>query len=411
LLGGPGGGAGGAAAVGAGCGVADLIAFDMGGTSTDATFIEGGRPRTTAEGHVAGLPFAVPSTEIHTVGAGGGSVAWRDAGDALRVGPRSAGADPGPACYGKGGTDPTVTDAYLLLGLLHPDAPLGGSLRLQPAPATHALERLGMALGLQTQAAAAGVVRVAEAHIAKALRVVSVERGRDPRRLALLAFGGAGPLHQGALARELGCPLVIVPRYPGVLSALGLLAAPRSASGARTVLRELNAEVASELAVGWASLEADVRASLGDAAVVRSADCRYRGQSFELEVVAPDQANAPSGLARAFHDAHRERYGYALAEEAIEVVNLRVRAEGPRPAFAPPSVPPGRGSDDAHRGERTVRIEGRDTTCAVFERDALGAGDRLHGPAIVAGVDATCLLLPGQRAEVDGVGNLLIRDT
>ena len=410
LLSGPAAGAWGAAAVGLGCGVTDLIAFDMGGTSTDATLIEGGRPRTTAEGQVAGLPFAVPSTEIHTVGAGGGSVAWGDAGGALRVGPRSAGADPGPACYGKGGTDPTVTDAYLLLGLLHPDAPLGGSLRLEPAPATDALERLAASLGLETQAAAAGVVRVVEAHIAKALRVVSVERGRDPRRLALLAFGGAGPLHQGALARELGCPLVIVPRYPGVLSALGLLAAPRSASGARTVLRELNAEVASGLAAGWAGLEADVRASMDDAVVVRSADCRYRGQSFELEVMAPDDGDTTSGLARAFHDAHRERYGYALPEEAIEVVNLRVRAEAPRPVFALPSVPPGRGSAEARRGERTVRIEGRDTACAVFERDALGAGDRLHGPTIVAGVDATCLLLPGQHAEVDGVGNLLIRD-
>src|SRR5262249_25208415 len=180
LLSGPAAGAWGAAAIGAGCGVEDLIAFDMGGTSTDATLIEGGRPRTTAEGPVAGLPFAGPSPETHRVGAGGGSVAWRDAGGALRVGPRSAGADPGPACYAKGGTEPTVTDAYLQLGLLHPDAPLGGSLRLQPGPAEGALSRLGESLELDAMAVAAGIVRVAEAHIAKALRVVSVERGRDP---------------------------------------------------------------------------------------------------------------------------------------------------------------------------------------------------------------------------------------
>ncbi len=414
LLSGPAAGAWGAAAVGVGCGMTDLIAFDMGGTSTDATLIEGGRPRTTGEGQVAGLPFAVPSTELHTVGAGGGSVAWRDAGGALRVGPRSAGADPGPACYARGGTEPTVTDAYLLLGLLHPDAPLGGSLRLEPEPAADALSRLGESLGLDAMAVAAGAVRVAEAHIAKALRVVSVERGRDPRRLALLAFGGAGPLHQGGLARELGCPLVIVPRYPGVLSALGLLAAPRSTTGARTMLRELTAGVASELAGGWAALEIEVRGSLADPVLVRSADCRYRGQSFELEVAVPAGAahgeHAIRALAQAFHEAHRDRYGYALPEEAVELVNLRVRAEMPRPPFVLPPVQPGTGADGARRGARTVRLDGRDVECPVFERDGLGAEDRIAGPAVVAGVDATCLLLPGQHAEVDAVGNLLIGD-
>jgi N-methylhydantoinase A len=413
LLSGPAAGAWGAAAVGAAAGHPDLIAFDMGGTSTDVTLIDEGRPRTGGEGRIGGLPFAVTSTDIHTVGAGGGSLAWRDQGGALRVGPRSAGADPGPACYGLGGRDPAVTDAYLLLGLLDPSFPLGGVLHLDPRAAGEAMGRLGRDLGLDQESCAHGIVRVAEAQVAKALRVVSVERGRDPRRYALLAFGGAGPLHQGTLARELGCPAVVVPRHPGVLAAIGLLAAPTAADTVATRVRDLAVLSDAELEAAWRGLEAEARSLLSRqgvsaARVTRSADCRYRGQAYELEV-EPRQPSRDE-LAGAFRRAHLERYGYVHEGEAVEVVNLRVRAEGPVPGVPAGQVPPGRGAGEALRGTRSAMVEGTREECRIYDRDALGHGDRLAGPALVTSIDSTCLVLRGQEAEVDGLGNLLIKE-
>jgi N-methylhydantoinase A len=414
LLSGPAAGAWGAAGIGAATGFDDLIAFDMGGTSTDASLIEGGRPRTSSEGRIGGLPFAVASTEIHTVGAGGGSVAWRDGGGALRVGPRSAGARPGPACYGLGGTEPTVTDAYAVLGLLDPGEPLGGDLRIDTDAAAQAIGALANSLGLGPLGCAAGVVRVAEAQIEKALRVVSVERGRDPREFALVAFGGAGPLHQGPLARALGCRAVVVPRYPGVLSAMGLLAAPVAAETVRTSIRDLAATSADDLRSGWKGLAADAVATLGsqgiEPAEVRwSADCRYRGQGYELEVDAPPDGR-PDALAEAFHRTHHDRYGYHHPGAPVEVVNLRVRGEGPPPRPALPGVGPGLGAAAARTGSRPVALGGDRIEAAVYARDRLGEGDAVAGPAVVAGLDATCLLLPGQVATVDPFGNLLIRD-
>jgi N-methylhydantoinase A len=282
------------------------------------------------------------------------------------------------------------------------------------------LIELAGTLGLGLPETAAGIVRVAKAQIAKALRVVSVERGRDPRQFALMAFGGAGPLHQGPLSRELGCTVVIVPTHPGVLSALGLLAAPISTDLARTCLREIGSVSWEELDEEWSALEARAKRTLaaqgGQATrIVRSADCRYRGQSFELEVTAPPadadaDEDLPARLAAAFHAAHAERYGYAHEAETVEVVNVRLRAEAAKPLFTLPAAPLGRGAAGARRGTRPVTVEGREVECPVFDRDALGEGDRLAGPAVVAGADSTCLLLPGQRAEVDGLGNLLIRE-
>jgi N-methylhydantoinase A len=414
LLSGPAAGAWGAAGIGAAAGFEDLIAFDMGGTSTDASLIEGGRPRTSSEGRIGGLPFAVASTEIHTVGAGGGSVAWRDEGGALRVGPRSAGARPGPACYGLGGTEPTVTDAYAVLGLLDPGELLGGDLRIDPDAAARVVGTLADTLGLDPVACAAGIVRVAEAQIEKALRVVSVERGRDPRDFALVAFGGAGPLHQGPLARALGCRAVLVPKHPGVLSAMGLLAAPVAAETVRTSIRDLAATSDDDLRSGWERMEAEAVATLASqgiepAAVRRSADCRYRGQGYELEVDAPRDARS-GALAEAFHRMHRDRYGYHHPGAPVEVVNLRVRVEGPPPRPALPRVGPGRGAAAARTGLRPVVVKGERVETAVYARDRLGEGDVVAGPAVVAGLDATCLLLPDQVATVDPFGNLLIRD-
>ncbi|MDQ4130162.1 MAG: hydantoinase/oxoprolinase family protein, partial [Actinomycetota bacterium] len=255
LLSGPAAGAWGAAAVARAVDKLEVIAFDMGGTSTDVTLIDGGRPEVTAEGAIDGLPFAVKATDVHTVGAGGGSIAWRDAGGALRVGPASAGADPGPAAYGRGGTDPTVTDAHVVLGRLDPEAEFGGSVRLDPHAAREAVGRLAKEVGLEVEECAEGIVRVVEANIARALRVVSVERGRDPRDYGMLAFGGAGPLHQGPLARELGCRLVIVPPHAGVLSAIGLLAAPVTVEAVRTRLAALADLDGDTLAAAWEELE------------------------------------------------------------------------------------------------------------------------------------------------------------
>ena len=283
VLSGPAGGAAAAALLAERCGEPDLVCFDMGGTSCDVCVVEGGAVREAAGREVGGRPLALPMVDIHTVGAGGGSVAWRDAGGALRVGPRSAGAEPGPACYGRGGTEPTVTDANLVLGHLDPDVPLAGGVDLDAAAARAAVGALARELGLDAEACAAGIVRVANAEMVRALRVMTVERGVDPRAFALLAFGGAGPLHAAAIADELGMRRILVPRASGVLSALGLAAAERRRDHARTVLLHGSALTRAAL---------DVRD--GEAAY----DVRYRGQSFELTVrgCGPDPAARARGL-------------------------------------------------------------------------------------------------------------------
>jgi len=412
LLSGPAAGAWGGAAVARAAGFDDAIAFDMGGTSTDATLIEGGRPGTTSEGSIAGLPFGVPTTAVHTVGAGGGSIAWIDSGGSLRVGPRSAGADPGPACYGRGGTEPTVTDAYVVLGWLGHDDRLGGSLPLDVDAAHRAVEGLARQTGLSTGECAEGIVRVLEGQVTKALRVVSVERGRDPRRYALLPFGGAGPMHQGPLAGGLGSAAVIVPPRAGLLSALGLLATPVAVDRVRTRLAALDDAAGELLHRQWSAIEREacqvLLKQVGDVASVRrTADCRYRGQAFELEVDAP--AAEPARIAAAFHDAHQERYGYAQRDEPVEIVNLRVRAEGAPPELELPKGATGRSLDDARRGERRVRLGGRELAVPVYDRDALGEGTSIEGPALLAGADSTCLLVGGQVAEVDAIGMLVVR--
>jgi N-methylhydantoinase A len=413
LLSGPAAGAWGAAEVAAAAGHPDVIAFDMGGTSTDVTLIEDGRPGVGAEGRVAGLPFAVNSTDVHTIGAGGGSVAWRDEGGALRVGPRSAGAVPGPACYGRGGREPTVTDAYVVLGYLEPSLRLGGVIELDPKSAGEAVGSLGDDLGLAPTECARGILRVAEAQVAAALRVVSVARGRDPRRYALLAFGGAGPLHQGPLSRDLGCPAVIVPRSPGVLAALGLLAAPAAVDAVATEVRDLHSVPGPDLEAAWRALEHEATRLLAGQGVEalrvrRSADCRYRGQAYELEVEV-GQASAGE-MAEAFGRAHRDRYGYVHQGEPVEIVNLRLRVEGPPPAVSAGALSPGRGAAVALRGTRVAVVDGEEVECGLYDRDHLGPGDGLSGPAFVSSADSTCLLLGGQRAEVDGLGNLMIRE-
>jgi N-methylhydantoinase A len=300
----------------------------MGGTSSDVSVVLDGRARESGGREVAGRALALPMVDVHTVGAGGGSIGWRDAGGALRVGPRSAGAVPGPACYGRGGTEPTVTDANLLLGRLDPDIPLAGDVRLDRDAAERAVAGLGEQLGLDANATAEGILRVANAEMAGAVRVMTVERGVDPRGLALLAFGGAGPMHGAAVAEELGMSRVIVPAASGVLSALGMVVSERRVDVVDSVLltgSELT-EGAIESAV--ARLVARARVELGtDRGDVReSFDLRYAGQAFELSVTKPRKGVRPlyEGLRRAFDEAHRERYGYDDPDAEIELVTVRV---------------------------------------------------------------------------------------
>jgi N-methylhydantoinase A/oxoprolinase/acetone carboxylase beta subunit len=305
VLSGPAGGAAAAALLSARLHEPDLLCFDMGGTSCDVCVVEGGRVRETPAHpprEVGGRPIAVPMVDIHTVGAGGGSIAWRDAGGALRVGPRSAGAEPGPACYGRGGTEPTVTDANLVLGHLDPGSPLAG-VELDAEAAESAIAALAAELGLSTEDCAHGILRVANAEMIRALRVMTIERGVDPRGFALLAFGGAGPLHAAAIAEELEIRRIIVPRAAGVLSALGLAAAERRRDETRTVMLD-------DLSTGR------LRELAGDADDV-AYDVRYRGQSHELTIRTADD------LREAFEAAHEERYGYRDADARVELVTVR----------------------------------------------------------------------------------------
>jgi N-methylhydantoinase A len=409
LLSGPAAGVTGAAHLGARCGVPDLVTMDMGGTSCDVSLVEGGEPAITTETAVGDYPVGVPAVDVHAVGAGGGSVAWLDDGGALRVGPRSAGADPGPVCYGRGGERPTVTDAHLALGRLSTDT------LLPPDPADRgtveaAIEReLADPLGVSVPEAAAGVIEVANANMARALRVVTVERGHDPREFALLAFGGAGPLHAGALAADLGVPRVLVPPAAGTLSALGLLAGDLVADESVSRVRDLAAVEPAALAATFADLAASARDRLPaeEPTVERAVDLRYVGQSFELRVPAPDDLDAAAieELAGRFHERHERRYGHAEPDEPVELVTVRVRARAP--VEAPPLGRPGGDTlADARRETRPVRFEGQVRETPVYDRGRLPAGATLDGPAVLEGAESTVVVEPGHHADVDADGIL-----
>jgi len=333
VLSGPAGGAVGAARMAR----ADAVGLDMGGTSCDVSLIVGGEAAVGSGREVGGRALALPMVDVHTVGAGGGSIGWRDSGGALRVGPRSAGADPGPASYGRGGDEPTVTDANLLLGHLDEDSPLAGGVRLDRSAAERVVARLGDDLGLGVEETAAGIVRVASAAMAQAVRVMTVERGIDPRDLALVPFGGAGPLHAAQIADELGMRRVLVPVASGVLSAFGLVVAERRRDLVESVLltgddltTDRIGEAVERLAGGGRE---ELRAS--EPAVRVTYDLRYEGQAFELPVEG-DPAPDPAALRRAFDRAHEDRYGYSDPEARLELVTVRVAVAlpgaEPRPA-------------------------------------------------------------------------------
>jgi N-methylhydantoinase A len=402
VLSGPAGGAAGAAWAAAAAGEPDALCFDMGGTSCDVCVILGGAVREAAGRKVGGRPVALPMLDIHTVGAGGGSIGWRDPGGALRAGPRSAGARPGPACYGHGGTEPTVTDANLLLGLLPAGASLGGDITLDRDAAERAVAGLADALGLEPLECAEGIRRVANAEMVRALRVMTVERGVDPRELALLCFGGAGGLHAADIAVELGMTKILCPRASGVLAALGLVVSDRRRDVQRSVLLAGGELTDRALARETGALAERAREQLGkaDADLRVTADLRYRGQAFELAVEAHGSAEE---LRDAFHAAHEEAYGFRDPEGEVELVTLRATATEPGPDVDATAA--GEAARGATRSTRRAIFggEAHETTVLTGEPEP---GTEIAGPALVELPEATLAVPPGWAGEVLDSGTI-----
>jgi N-methylhydantoinase A/oxoprolinase/acetone carboxylase beta subunit len=408
ILSGPAGGVVGAREVGAAAGFGKIISFDMGGTSTDVSLCDG-EMAMTAESTIGDLPLRLPIIDINTVGSGGGSIAHLDRAGALRVGPRSAGADPGPVCYGRG-EELTVTDANLLLGRLDPERFLGGTMKLFPERSVVFAKKFASARRLDLYELAEGIVRVADATMERAIRVISVERGHDPREFALLSFGGAGGMHACSLARKLRIPVVIVPKNAGVLSALGLLLADTVKDYSRSVLRAADEVTTAGLDFLFRPLIAQARRDLkkegfatGRIRLFRQLDVRYAGQSYELTV--------PAGAAyrQAFHRLHRRRYGYADVGRPVEVVNLRVRAVGLTEKPRLPEVEVG--GKDPRRGridDRPMRFDGAVFRAPVYAREKLAAGNVISGPALILDYESTAVLPPDRLGRVDHHGNLII---
>ncbi len=407
VLSGPAGGIVGALARARSAGLRDVLTFDMGGTSTDVALCPG-RPLQTREFEIAGLPVAVPVLDIHTVGAGGGSVAWIDAGGALRVGPRSSGADPGPICYGRGGSEVTVTDANLWLGRIPADALLAGDRPLDRTAVTGPLSALAAQLGLEPDETAEGILDVANVAMEGALRVISVERGHDPRGFALLPFGGAAGLHACELASRLGIPRVLLPPDPGVLSAYGMLVSPVRKEAARTVLLGAGDDGTAALASAFDALADEVVRAMAeeglageDLSMERLVDARYSGQSFELRVGADDWVEA-------FHRAHEKRYGYRLPGEPVEAVTARVVATAAAPVVPPTTLEDAAAPDAPREPPCDVAWKGTRLRATRHRRDRLRPGHALQGPSVVVEYSATTWLPPGWTAEVLPDGSLVL---
>jgi N-methylhydantoinase A len=388
------------------------ITFDMGGTSTDVSLIDV-VPRITTEAVIGGYPIRIPVLDIHTIGAGGGSIASSDAGGALRVGPQSAGAKPGPACYGLGDVEedrPTVTDANLVLGRLASDYFLGGEMPLYPNRAWNALRNLGEKLNLDPIETALGIIQVVNAHMARAIRLISVERGYDPRDFTLVSFGGAGGLHASDLAREVGIPRVLVPTYAATLSAFGMLGANVIKDYSRTVmldgdrsLSQVNEFLGLLAQQGLRDLENE-GFNTETITLEPELDTRYGGQSYEL--VIPYQED----YLNAFHEMHRKTYGYARQGAPVEIVNVRLRATGVLPPL-PVKEKADRGSDPNHAliANREVYLARKLTHLPFYNGDLLTTGNQINGPAIVLRTDTTILINKGDLAKLDGYGNLLLQ--
>ena len=409
----------------------NMISFDMGGTTAKASLIEDGKVETTSEYEVGGSgnvsrwlhgtghPIRVPVIDLAEVSAGGGSIAWIDPGGALRVGPRSAGAEPGPVCYGQGGTEPTVTDADLVLGYLDPEQLLGGDLPVEIAHAEQAIrDKIATPLGLDVINAALGIVSVVNNSMAEALRIVSVERGHDAREFSLVAFGGAGPVHAVALAEELEIPRVVIPPIPGGFSALGLVATDLKRDYVRTFYTVLDEADLAALNQAFAEMEEGARGMLNRSDVpqsrwqiTRQADLRYTRQAYELTIpVAGGDLTAAELdiLARAFHDRHRQTYGHDNPDEAVQLVNIRVTATGAFDALEL-SGPDQTTADTGATGQRTVHFDQTGpVTCDIYARDAVPIGQAIAGPVIIESMDSTIVVPPGWQAQCDDKGYIVL---
>ncbi len=399
VLSGPAGGAVGAGLLARISGDGNALGFDMGGTSCDVCVVEDGEVRRTDSRRIGGRPIQLPMVDVHTVGAGGGSIGWRDPGGALRVGPQSAGAEPGPACYGRGGTEPTVTDANLLLGHLAADSRLAGDVALDVNAAGRAVDELGGKLGLDRLQTAAGILRVVNQEMVRALRVVTVERGVDPREFALLPFGGAGPMHAAAIAAELEIGTILCPRAGGVLSALGLCASERRRDTVRTVMLSGSELSAERLAKEIEGLIAATGAGLEGATPELVYEMRYDGQAFELPVSGPRDPD-PADLIERFERAHEERYGHRDPDGEVALVDIRLAMVVPGPELRPVAAEGG-----LQHHSRPVHFDGEWVETPVL-RGEPPEGTRAEGPVVFELPEATLVLPPGWLAEVDEAGTI-----
>jgi N-methylhydantoinase A/oxoprolinase/acetone carboxylase beta subunit len=419
FLSGPAGGVIGAGSAAGRSGVRDFVSLDMGGTSNDVALVRDGKPLLASEGSIGPYPVRTPMVDVNTIGAGGGSIAWIDAAGGLRVGPRSAGAEPGPACYGRGGDEATVTDASVVLGYLNPDRFAGGSLKLDVGAAERAVAAIGQRLGVDAVAAAAGIHRVVNARMADQIRLVTIKRGYDPRQFSLVVLGGAGPVHGAALAEEMGMAEVLVPETPGVLAAFGLLAAAIEHQHARTLHARTDAADLGAVNRCLEELDGAGRARMreegvpeGEVHVGYTADMRYVGQAYELEVpiVVPVTPARMPDILHAFHAVHERVYGYARTQQPVEFVNFRAVHTYPLPT--PNVTPAARATGtlaQARIAERRAYFENGYVATPIYERARLPLGARLVGPAIVEQVDTTTVIPRGITALVDEAGNLRLR--
>lgn len=421
VLSGPSTGVVAAQEVGRMIGIDNLITFDMGGTSTDVALLQNGACRLTSEATVHGYPIKAPMLDIHTVGAGGGSIAFVDSGGLMKVGPDSAGADPGPACYGRGSMEPTVTDANVVLQTLNPTHLLGGRMEVRRDLAMTAIEGLAGRLRLDAMQTAQGIISVVTANMARAIRVISVQRGHDPRDYTLMAFGGAGPLHAARLAKELEISRILVPRNPGILCAMGLLLTDLRADFATTRLHTLEEAALPHMQRAFDDLLRQAEAWFADEQIApaarritRTVDMRYAGQNYELSVPLPDGPVVPAilgALAEGFAGAHHRMYGFVAEGEPVQLVTFRVEATGlVRKAAFQPHAEAGPDPAAALDGSRKVWLPeaGGWVVCPVYQRDRLQAGNRVSGPAVIEQMDATTVVLPDMTARVEPYLNLIL---
>jgi N-methylhydantoinase A/oxoprolinase/acetone carboxylase beta subunit len=427
LMSGPVGGLLGGIWAGRAAGFANVISLDVGGTSADIGVAPGGQMqfKHLLDTRIGDYHAMVPMAEVDSIGAGGGSIAYVDAGGQFQVGPRSAGAEPGPCCYGRGGTEPTATDCQVVLGRINPENFLGGQLRLDPGRAQDAIDRaLARPLGMTREEAALGAIKILTHSMVQAIEINSIRRGYDPRDFALVAFGGAGPLFACEIARELAIPAVVVPTLPGLTSALGLLTSDISYDFSRTVWQSLAAPDLTRLGTGFAELEERARSQLvrdgfavADMTFLRLVDCRYAGQGYELRVDAPAgeiDASFTAALIEGFHRAHERRYGSAFPSRAVQLVNIRVIGVGRIPHLAGRAIESGDATPPkaARQGTRTVVFDvggqPQALAAAVWRRDGLLAGNVVAGPAVIEQMDTTTVVPPGLGARVDATGNLII---